>query len=172
MNEPIGENYIDTEAPSKTQRKKRCAELETLGAELSTLSDDQLEFLPLSEELKEQLAASRLIKKFGARKRQIKHIGGLLRGDDIAVGEIRESLDRLRAKNAHAARDHHRIEAWRDRLLSEGDCALNDLMAEYPQADRQQLRQLMRKAVSERVAQKAPASARKLYKVLRDILLA
>lgn len=172
MNETIEEKNIGEEALSKTQRKKKCAELQDLGAALAVLSEQQLETVALPDEVREQLIAVRTIKQFGARKRQLKRIGGLLRSHDLDAGKVRECLDRLNAKSAHAAREHHRIEAWRDRLLTEGDQALNALMAEFPRTDRQQLRQLTRKAVTESAAQKPPVSARKLYKVLRVILSA
>lgn len=41
-------------------------------------------------------------------------------------------------------------------------------MAEYPSLDRQLLRQLIRNARRERDADKPPASARKLFRLLRD----
>ena len=44
----------------------------------------------------------------------------------------------------------HRVEDWRDRLLAEGDKALAALLDDYPQADRQQLRTLVRNAQAEK----------------------
>jgi len=70
---------------------------------------------------------------------------------------------------AEARRDFHRLEAWRDRLLAEGDAALPELLAEFPGADRQQLRQLIRNAHRERAAQKPPRAARLLFRYLREL---
>ena len=64
----------------------------------------------------------------------------------------------------------HHIEKWRDDLLAEGDSALERLLTEYPTADRQFLRQLIRNAKKELQANKPPKSARSLFKYLRDLL--
>ncbi|MEC9482293.1 MAG: ribosome biogenesis factor YjgA, partial [Halomonas sp.] len=66
-------------------------------------------------------------------------------------------------------RDHafHRLEKWRDRLVDD-DEALEPFIAEYPDVDRQALRQLIRNARSERERGKPPTNARKLFKLIRD----
>ena len=64
----------------------------------------------------------------------------------------------------------HHIERWRDRLLEEGDTALELLLEEYPLADRQYLRQSIRNAKKEMQANKPPKTARGLFKYLRELL--
>src|SRR5690606_5525597 len=91
------------------------------------------------------------------------------REDDDTLDAIRDALD----AGGEAARREtallHRIEAWRDRLLEDGDEALAALLAEYPQADRQQLRQLARNVHAERNKGKPPHAFRELSWVLRDL---
>ena len=65
----------------------------------------------------------------------------------------------------------HRVEAWRDRLIADGDAALSDLLVEFPGADRQHLRQLARNAVEERNRNKPPHAFRELFRELRELLL-
>ena len=65
----------------------------------------------------------------------------------------------------------HRAEDWREKLMSEGDAALGKLLDEYPQADRQQLRTLVRNAQAERAKNKPPRAFREIYQVLRTLLL-
>jgi ribosome-associated protein len=55
--------------------------------------------------------------------------------------------------------------------LQEGDAAINDLLAQCPEADRQQLRQLVRAGVRERQSERPPAAQRKLFKYLRELSL-
>ena len=70
----------------------------------------------------------------------------------------------------------HLVENWRDRLLglstneSPRD-ALTALIDTHPEADRQKLRQLQSRALKERSENRAPAAARELFKVIRDLLV-
>jgi ribosome-associated protein len=46
---------------------------------------------------------------------------------------------------------------------------MEKVLTEYPDADRQHLRQLITAAVKERELQQPPAAARKLFRYLRDL---
>ena len=157
------------EPPSKSQRKRECHELQDLGRELVELSTEQLTTLPFPERLREELELTRSITQRGARKRQLKFIGGLLR--EIDVEPIREGLERLRSRSVHAVREHHQLEQWRERLLSEGDAALAELIASHPKTDRQQLRQLIRNARRETAQEKPPRSSRLIYQYLKALIV-
>jgi len=54
--------------------------------------------------------------------------------------------------------------------LLKDDRALEELIAEYPQADVQRIRMLIRNTRRESEAQKPPKSFRELFQVLREIL--
>ena len=73
-----------------------------------------------------------------------------------------------RQKQAEAAR-LHRLERWRERLISEGDEALGDLLAERPDLDRHQLRTLIRAARKDREQGKTDGD-RRLFRFLREAL--
>src|SRR5690606_16549087 len=64
----------------------------------------------------------------------------------------------------------HRAEHWRERLLDDGDAALGELLDEYPHADRQKLRQLVRNVLEERRRNRPPRAFRELFRALRDLL--
>jgi ribosome-associated protein len=64
----------------------------------------------------------------------------------------------------------HRAERLRERLLQD-DAALTDFLAEFPAADAQQLRRLVRAARREHDAARPPKSARELYKLLHALVL-
>ena len=163
LNSEPADNYI-----SKSQRKRDSLELRALGAELVKLSSEQLERLALPPELKEALLVMKSIKQRGALKRQLKFVGGLMR--ELDVVPIRENFARIKMQSGHAVRQHHNIERWRDRLIDEGDAALGVLMSEVPDVERQRVRQLIRSAQLERDQEKAPKSARALYRYLKECL--
>ncbi|MDH5424484.1 MAG: DUF615 domain-containing protein, partial [Gammaproteobacteria bacterium] len=61
-------------------------------------------------------------------------------------------------------------EKWRDRMIEDGDNAVNDFIGEYHQADRQKLRQMVKNSIKEKEQEKAPAHARKLFKYIREVV--
>ncbi len=138
--------------PSKSHRKRESAAIQALAVELVMLSPDQLETLPLADDLIKEILFARTIKQHGARKRQLKTVGKSLRRSDVEP--IREALSHAKNRDVYAIKQHHQIEKWRDRLIDEGDPAINCFINEYPAADRQQLRQIIRKARQEQSAEK------------------
>ncbi|MGJ0486357.1 MAG: ribosome biogenesis factor YjgA [Methylomicrobium sp.] len=154
--------------PNKTQIKKEIAALFALGEEMSNLSPDQLNTLILPEKILQAVREVSGMPHKGARKRLLKYIAGQLHLID--VDPIVEKLARLKNKSAHAVREHHLAEQWRDRLLAEGNEAVTELLDDYPEADSQQLRQLIRNAQKEGAASKPPKSARQIYRYMKDLL--
>lgn len=159
----------DKEQPtaSKSQRKREAQALFELGRELVNLDAATLGDMPLPRRLREAIAGARAIKSHIAHKRQLQFIGGLLRNLD--VDPIRSALEQQRMKARQVTARHHRVEAWRDRLLRDGDRAMQALVDGHPLTEIQTLRQLMRNANREAKLGKPPAAARKLFRLLRDI---
>lgn len=155
------------DGPSKSQRKRDCAALQELAAELVNMAKAKLAALPLDEELREAIALGQSIKAHGGRKRQILYIGKLLRSVDVTP--LKEALAKLDQTDAASVAHLHRLERWRERLLTEGNEALTQLLDEYPAADSQRLRQLIRNAQQELAAGKPPKSSRELFKYLRAL---
>ncbi len=153
--------------PNKTQIKKEFADLFALGEEISELSAVQIKSLELPENIHKSVTEVARMPHKGARKRLLKFIAAQLH--KIDVEPVLEKLARIKNKSAHAVREHHIAERWRDRLIVEGDDALAELLDEQPHADRQQLRQLLRNAKKEAEAAKPPKSSRELYRLLKKI---
>ena len=107
------------------------------------------------------------IKQHGALKRQRQYIGKLMRDADMQ--DIASRLEQIRHKHDLNNIHFKRLEQWRDRVLQAGDQAINELIAEYPLADRQYLRQLHRNSIKEARQNKPPAAARLLFKYLREL---
>ena len=156
------------DGPSKSQRKRDSAALQDLGAELVNMPKSKLAAIPLDEDLREAIALAQSIKAHGGRKRQILYIGKLLRGIDATP--IREAIAKLDQTDAASVAHLHRLERWRERLLTEDNDALTQLLSEVPNADSQRLRQLIRNAQQEHTAGKPPKSSRELFKYLRELL--
>lgn len=159
---------MSDEAPiSKTQRKKRVAALQDLGAELVALNDERLATIELPERLRDAVMQARRITPFEARRRQMQYIGKLMRSVDPEP--IRVALDVWQAQSRRGTAVFRRVEAWRERLLADPG-ALAALLAEHPGADAQQLRVLIRNVRSERAAHAPPRSYRALFQLLRQTL--
>ena len=160
------DNGDATDLKSKSQVKREMLALTELAARLTTLSDAQRARLPLSNDIAEAVDQARRIPSFGARKRQIKFIGRLLRNEP--TGPLAEALQSLEQQDRRQAQHEQRLTRWRDRLLDEGDSAFEDLLQTYPNLDRQHIRQLIRNARQEAKRDKPPASARALLRYLRQ----
>lgn len=164
-------NSGDYLGPSRAQQRREALDVLALAQMLGELSDSALRRLPLPEHLLPHFAELRRTSAHGARKRQHAYIAKQMRGEeDETLEAIRDAL----AAGGEAARQEtallHRAEAWRERLLDDGDAALAELLDAHPQADRQQLRQLVRNALDERTRNKPPRAFRELFRVLRELL--
>ena len=153
--------------PNKTQIKKDMAVLFALSEEMSELSASQLKYLELPDILHKAVQEVSGMPHKGARKRLLKYITGQLH--KIDVEPILEKLARMKNKSAHAVREHHMVERWRDRLITGGNEALTVFLNEQPDADRQQLRQLLRNVQKENEASKPAKSSRLLYRYLKSL---
>lgn len=158
------------DGPSRSQLRREALDVLALAKALVELDDYRLERVPLSDDLRELVIESRRITANIARKRQMQFLAKHLRRAEDELPAIFSAIDQDRGERRSAAAGQHRAEAWRDRLIAEGDDALNAFLEAHPGADRQRLRHLARRAHDERVANKPPAAARELFRELRDVL--
>ncbi len=155
--------------PNKSQIKRDIAVIRELCEEVIELPAAQIERLGLPDNIVSAVLEAAKMPLKGARKRQLKYITGLVRKIDLEP--IQENLAKIKAQSAHAARELHQLERWRDRLLAENSKqALTDFLKLYPNADAQQLRQLIRNSAKETATLQAPKSSRLLFKYLREVL--
>lgn len=151
---------------SKSEIKRDAEELKRLGAELVDLSKNALDRIPLDEDLRVAIELAQKIRKEG-RRRQLQLIGKMLRSRD--EDPIRQALDKLKNRHNQQVALFHKLEMLRDRLVAEGDDAMPDVLALYPEADRQQLRQMIRNAQKEKEANKPPKAYRQIFQYLREL---
>ncbi|EPU8565662.1 ribosome biogenesis factor YjgA, partial [Yersinia enterocolitica] len=137
-----------------------------LGTELVELGKNALEKIPLDEDLLAAVELAQKIKKEG-RRRQIQLIGKMLRARDVEP--IQTALDKLKNRHNQQVSLFHKLETLRDRLVEEGDDVIPTVLELYPEADRQQLRSLVRNAQKEKAANKPPKSYRQIFQYLRKL---
>jgi ribosome-associated protein len=166
-NQPVEAEVEEELPPSKTKIKKQMHELRDLGKELTELSKEQLAQLDIPENLRDAISEMKGINKFGAQRRQIQYIGKLMREVDPAP--ILAKLDAWKGKSQQHVAYTHLLERWRERLLA-GGSALTELIADYPAADAQRLRTLIRNAQKEIEGGKPPKNFREIYQVLKEII--
>jgi ribosome-associated protein len=152
---------------SKTQRKRAMQELQDLGEELVALTPDRLAGLDLPIRLLDAVLDAKRISKFGALRRQMQYVGRLMRDADAEA--IRSKLDVWKGSSVAETARLHTIERWRTRLI-EDDHALGELLGQFPQADAQRLRTLIRNIKREAAAKKPPRSFRELFHELRELI--
>ena len=152
---------------SKTQRKHEMQALQDLGEELVALGTDKLAELDLPTRLLDAVLDAKRISKFGALRRQIQYLGRLMR--DADADAIRSQLDVWKGTSIAETARVHAIERWRTRLI-EDEQALGELLGQYPRADAQRLRALVRNIKREAAAKKPPRSFRELFQELREIV--
>lgn len=150
---------------SKTEMKNDMTALQKLGEELVGLKSSQLSKIPMPEDL---LLAIKDAQRFNmeARRRQLQYIGKMMR--TIDPEPIQAALDKLRNKHSQNTAVLHKLEQMRDRIVEQGDDAINDAMVLYPEMDCQRLRQLARQAKKEKEANKPPKASREIFQVLKE----
>ena len=162
------DEYGEPLPKSKSQVKREMSAAQDLGKDLVGLTASILKDVPIDDTLREAIMQARVMKHREGYRRQLQYIGKLMRSADI--GAIEATIAKHQQKDAEQVHFLHLTEKWRDRLLADGDKALNTFMDDHQDADRQYLRQLLRAALKDKKENKPPSNARKLFKYLREIM--
>lgn len=156
--------------PSKSARKREAQQLQALGQQLAELSEAALAQLPLAEplpaELLTALADYRRFPSHGARRRQLRRIGKLMR--DLDAEPIAAALAARDGQDLAAKREARALEDWRRRLLEDPQ-ALAAFFDEHPQADRQALRHQLNRVASAPDDSRRRQEERALFRLLRKL---
>jgi ribosome-associated protein len=155
LNEQAKADADDRELTSRTDRRReqnaREAELKALAVQLVGLKPQTLPQLGLEEQMVNAILLAQAIKSPNARNRQVSVVRQHLRDlgqdalDDIVV--LLEARDRgvaPRQPSPSAVESTSPAAAWTERLVAEGDAALEELLQSHPDLDRQVLRQRIR----------------------------
>jgi ribosome-associated protein len=158
---------MDDDVKSRTRAKKEDHALQRLGEQLVDLSSGQLQQIDMPNEIREAIGLARQTTAHGARNRQIKYIGGLLREVDLTP--IRDALEDIRRGDCGKALAFKKIEKWRDALKEGNPALIDEILACCPDAERQRLTQLARNAKKEFEAEKGVTACRLLFRYLKEV---
>jgi ribosome-associated protein len=165
------------ERPSKSERKRAAHAAQDLGEALIRLRDAELEALHLPEQLTEAVREARRITSRAGGARQRQYIGKLMR--EIDLEPIRAALASRSERDALESQLFKRAEGWRERLIVEGESALEELSRLRPSLDREQWSRRVGAARTERTrgsatrgagGQTAGPAGRELFRALRALL--
>ncbi len=154
--------------PSKSARKRNLEALQKLAEQMTALSDAELQRLGVDEVLRSAIDLVRPMRPSGARNRQLRHCTKFM--ENATLADVQYYLADRQSRRLAVNRELHAIERWRDRLVNEGDKALQSLLENYAALDRQHLRQLCRDAGREKETGKPAGAGRKLFRYLREAL--
>lgn len=157
------------ERPSKSQRKREMTALQKLGEELVAQPKDRLRRVPLPEDVLDAILECQRIKDHEGRRRQLQYVGKKMRTlEEDEIAAVQRQLDSWRGASKAETNAMHALERRREKLLA-GDGALTELLAEYPQADAQHLRALIRNARREQAESKPPKAYREIFQALKQL---
>jgi len=166
MNEPDAEDEFEQlapERPSKSAIKREFAAIQALVRRLAALPAQQLANLPLEADTRQAIAAASRLKR-QAFVRQVRYAGGLLAREDWRA--VAAAVDEQARPRREAVRAFHEVERWRDALVAGDDDVLAELAARFSAFDRAEALRLARAAAREADGERAPPSARKLFRYL------
>lgn len=173
------ESYLDEKAKrdaddrclvSRTEERREKQRLEAerfeLATKLTQLKRGHLDRLELPDPLLEMIDEVHVIQSAPARTRALKRLRAELRDIDLELlGKRLSALSSTPGpKAAEAAHS-----PWLDRLVSGGDPALAEFVQQFPQADRAQLRALIRNVTRSQGNERERAT-RRLTTLLRQVL--
>ena len=165
------DNSESTPEVSKSALKRQMTHLQKLGETLLKEKNATLEMLPISPTLLEAIQTAIRIKHREGKRRQMQFIGKLMRQEPAdAIIAIEQLLERKHQRKQKKTEQHHLIEQWRDRLISEDTSATEAFLDSFPSADRQWLRQMIRQHRQENSRNKPPAAARKIFTYVQEIV--
>ncbi|MFC0323807.1 ribosome biogenesis factor YjgA [Gallibacterium melopsittaci] len=153
---------------SKSEIKRDAEQLKQLGQKIVELPDNALAQIPLDEQLADAIQLARRLSRESYR-RQMQFIGKLLRQRDIEP--IQSALDKIENKHNQQQVLLHKIEAYREALLVNGDQTITELLQDYPTLERQKLRALIRNAQKEKEKNSPPKAYREIYQYLKEHML-
>ncbi|MFN2257622.1 MAG: ribosome biogenesis factor YjgA [Desulfuromonadaceae bacterium] len=157
---------LETQIPSRSARKRQAHEVEDLARDLVDMKKAEVACLKLAPQFLAVVERARGLSK-GARKREIKHLAGMLRSDEAQLEQVRSFQLGVSEQQLEEKRLHHTLERWRDGLCNPeqrssiraeimaalpglGSVALDKLVCEYQgPGDKKRYRQiftLLRKA--------------------------
>ena len=160
---------------SKSALKREAERLQKIGLKLTQLKPDTRARLQLPDALRKAIDVHVGINSREGGRRQMQYIGKLMRSIDVQA--IEQRLADLDGQSAAARHFFHTVEQWRDRLTMDAN-SLTGFIDQYPNVERQVLRQLVGAANKQKpAAEQEPNDAHRkaqriLFKFIRSTIAA
>lgn len=157
----------DFQEISKSELKREAHRHQALGKKLAELNPKKWRDLPISENLYNALVENNRLTQNEAKRRHLQYIGKVMRDENIEA--IQAGLDLLDPSSEVYGRRIRQQEMWRSRLVAD-EAGLNAFIEEFPDVDRQQLRNLVRNAQKEMSTEppKPGTNYKKLFQFIKE----
>jgi ribosome-associated protein len=153
--------------PNKSALKRAAKEIETTAQQAVEQAVDLLARLELTASVRDELELASRTQGHGSRKRQIKHLAGVLRKhpDDLAL--IQAHLCGTSEQQLAEQEQFHQLEQWRDALCDPetAPAILQELKSRFPELARGELEKLSRAA-----QQRDKKAYREIFRFLRRVV--
>ena len=157
---------LEEELKSKSEVKREMHKLQDFAQSLIEMSKHQRSRLPLSDDLKDaMILADKITNKHEALRRHIRHTAKILLETDLEP--IYQAMEVMANKHQQETAKFVRLETIRDELVDQGNDAVEALIAEFPQIERQKVKQLVRLAAKEKKAEKLGKHYKNLFTYLK-----
>ena len=149
---------------SKSQKKRELSEIRNKVEELINYKDEKIRSLGV-EEITSAVLLARRTTKITAKKRQIQYITKLIHKSEPAViARLMNLSDQRDVKKRY-----HQLERWREALLNDNGETFSMIVTNYPNINRQNLQQLVRRTNLERKIGKNGSASKKLLQFLKEL---
>jgi len=157
---------LEEELKSKSEVKREMHKLQDFAQSLIEMSKHQRSRLPLSDDLKDaMILADKITNKHEALRRHIRHTAKILLETDLEP--IYQAMEVMANKHQQETAKFVRLETIRDELVDQGNDAVEALIVEFPQIERQKVKQLVRLAAKEKKAEKLGKHYKNLFTYLK-----
>lgn len=160
--------YHDSDEPSKRQINKAMKDLQKIGEALVKLPETHLAKVEMPDMLAKAVYMARTLKDNEAKRRQMQYIGKIMRNIDVAP--IKLALLKIQLNHDTETEQFHEAEEWREKLIFGNDETVQQFLTSHHECDRQQLRQLIRKAQHDHKTEKNTGGKKALFKFVHEIL--
>ena len=159
--------FEESGRPNKSALKRAAKEVETLARQATEQADNLLARIELSDRVREEIILASSTQGHGSRKRQFKHLAGLLRKSPDDLAEIQAFLAGTSEQHLAEQAQFHRLEQWRDALCDPETAAvtLDEISRGYPHCNRVELEKLSRGA-----QQRDKKAYREIFRKLRQLV--
>lgn len=161
----------ESQSPRAIERRRRAQAGDhsaRVARALMQLAEKDFAHLSLDEYLHDAAARARAATAHGARRREERRLAGVLRV--VGAAEAEKQLAEVQTQAQPDVRLFHAAEAWRERLITQGETALKAFHQEFADLDHERWTRLVDDAGAEREKGKPRGAAKALFREVIDVL--